>query len=218
MRALCIVCCLLLWPCLANAAGTDPATAQQWRHPDDPPPEKRRYEAEIIDVLPGHYGLLVPKGEVQLRNAQSETTRLVVFADLGGDELHSDAHALTDAMIAQLQTALDKGARPQQGTAKTIDLRVLYLGASKRQGRWWGSMTWEATLGNGELISRTEEVSTEFLMRALHLTFAAASVNLLNHPTVRDYLTEGGPADRPTRSVAGVKDAETLSPQNSRIN
>ena len=85
-------------------------------------------------------------------------------------------------------------------------------------GRWWGSMTWEATLGNGELISRTEEVSTEFLMRALHLTFAAASINLLNHPTVRDYLTEGGPADRPIRSVAGVKDAETLSPRNSRIN
>jgi|GEM_PF-4447583 len=206
MRVFCLACCLLFWSDVAIAVEPTVPAAQEWRHPDDPPPEKKRYEAEIVDVLPGHYGLLVVKGEVKLRNAQPLTTRLVVFSQPDGNELHSDAHALTDAMIAQLQAALGKGARPMAGKTKTIDLRVLYLGASQRDGRWWGTLTWEATLGNGELISRTEEVSTEFLMRALNITFAAASINLLNHPTVRDYLTEGGPEDRPTRSVASLSE------------
>jgi len=137
-------------------------------------------------------GLIAPmpvSGQAQITNAQPQTAPVIVYS-YGGTKLSSDLRSITDVMVQQTNKELSKAAQPTPGAAKTIELKVNSL-LSKYAGFHWNSnLSFDAKLGNGEVVSMTVPHTSGILQQDLNGCIAESVMMLLNDQRVRTYLAQ----------------------------
>lgn len=137
-------------------------------------------------------GLIAPMpvhGEVHVTNAQSQTGPVIVYS-YGGSKLSSDLHSITEVMVQQTTKEIAKASIPADGSAKSIELKVNSL-LSKYAGFHWNShLSFEARLGNGEVVTMTVPHTSGLLAQDLNGCIAESVMKLLNEPRVRAYLAQ----------------------------
>ena len=149
-----------------------------------------------IPFTPAEYplraGLIEPmtvNGQTEISNGQAQTGSVIVYS-YGGSKLSSDLHSITEVMVQQTSKELAKAAHPGPGAPKTIELKVNSL-LSKYAGFHWNSnLSFEAKLGNGEVIAMTVPHTSGILQQDLNGCIAESVMKLLNDQRVRAYLAQ----------------------------
>lgn len=137
-------------------------------------------------------GLIAPMpmhGSAQVTNGQPQTASVIVYS-YGGTKLSSDLHSITEVMVQQTSKELAKAAQPAPGASKTIEIKVNSL-LSKYAGFHWNSkLSFDAKLGNGEVVSMTVPHTSGVLQQDLNGCIAESVMKLLNDERVRAYLAD----------------------------
>ena len=137
-------------------------------------------------------GLIAPMpvvGQVQISNVQPESGQVIVYS-YGGTKLSSNLHAITDVMVEQATKELAKAGHPVAGTPKTIELKVNSLLSKYSVFHWNSHLSFDAKLGNGEVVSMTVPHTSGVLAQDLNGCIAESVMKLLNDPRVRSYLAQ----------------------------
>lgn len=168
MRSLIVVAALCLSGC-----GTLPFT-----------PTEYPLRAGLIAPMPVH-------GQTEVSNGQPQTEPVIVYS-YGGTKLSSDLRSITEVMVQQTSKELSKAAQPAPGDPKTMEIKVNSL-LSKYAGFHWNSnLNFDATLGNGEVVSMTVPHTSGILQQDLNGCIAESVMTLLNDQRVRTYLASDG--------------------------
>lgn len=137
-------------------------------------------------------GLVTPMpvvGQVQINNAQLETGPVIVYS-YGGTKLSSDLYTITQVMVDQATKELAKAGKPTAGAPKTIELKVNSLVSTYSVFHWNSHLSFEARLGNGQVLSMGVPHTSGVLIQDLNGCIAESVMKLLNDPRVRSYLAQ----------------------------
>lgn len=129
------------------------------------------------------------KGPTSVVNAQPSNNPVIVYS-YGGSKLSSDLRSITDVMVQQTNKELTKAAQPSAGEAKTVELKVNSLVSKYAVFHWNSTLSFEAKLGNGEVITKTVPHTSGVLLQDLNGCIAESVMMLLNDAKLRAYLAE----------------------------
>jgi len=135
-------------------------------------------------------GLIPPiavSGTATIINAQDSTAPAIVMS-YGGTSYQTDYHAVTQTMVLQATSELQKAARARSGNAKSIALKVTFLESNYIAFFYKSKITFEAKLGDGTVINQTVPHSSGNPVQDLNGCIAEAAMTMLNDPKVRAYL------------------------------
>lgn len=137
-------------------------------------------------------GLIAPMpvaGQVRITNGQPQKGPVIVYS-YGGSKLSSDLHSITEVMVKQTTKELARAAQSRDGAPKTIELKVNSLLSEYSIFHWNSHLSFDAKLGNGEVVSMTVPHTSGVLAQDLNGCIAESVMKLLNDPRVRAYLAE----------------------------
>jgi len=126
-------------------------------------------------------------GSVSVVNAQPSTEEAIVYS-YGGTKLASNYNAITAMMAAQVEGEIRKNGTARGGEAKKIELKVTYLRSTYIAMFWKSTMTYEARLGNGEVLTKTVKHGSGDLRQDLNGCVAEGVIHLLKDQKVIEYL------------------------------
>jgi len=135
-------------------------------------------------------GLIAPMpvaGQVQISNGQPQTGQVIVYS-YGGSKLGSYLRSITEVMVKQATEELAKASQPTAGAPKTVELKVNSLLSEYAGFHWNSHLSFDAKLGNGEVVSMTVPHTSGILAQDLNGCIAESVMKLLNEPRVRAYL------------------------------
>ena len=128
-------------------------------------------------------------GPVTATNAQASTEPFIVHSDIRN--LQSDLKTITEAMVQQTNSEIAKNAKVKAGgQPKSIALKVNSLVSTEIFISWKSDIVFDATLGNGKVVSKSVHHASGTLMQDLNGCIAEGVTNLLNDAQVRAYLAE----------------------------
>jgi len=149
-----------------------------------------------LSFTPAEYplrdGLIPPMdvaGQVSISNAQTSTDPQIVMSG-SGIKYQSDYHSVTEVMVRQTGKELHKAARPHAGGGKTIALKVSYLRSEYVAFFYNSKISFDATLGDGSVVSLTVPHSSGNPAQDVDGCIAEGVVKLLNDPQLRAYLAK----------------------------
>jgi hypothetical protein len=145
-------------------------------------PAEYPLRAGLIAPMPVH-------GKAEVSNGQKDAGPVIVYS-YGGSKLSSDLHSSTEVMVRQASEELSKAAQPAPGAPKTIELKVNSLLSKYFMFHWNSNLSFEAKLGNGEVVSMTVPHTSGILAQDLNGCIAESVMKLLNDPRVRAYLAQ----------------------------
>ena len=129
-------------------------------------------------------------GPTTVSNAQPATDPVIVYS-YGGTKLQSDLKAITETMVQQTNGEIAKNAKVKAGgKPKTIALKVNSLLSVYGFYSWKSSIVFDATLGDGKVVSKTVTHGSGSLQQDLNGCIAEGVMNLLNDPQVRAYMAQ----------------------------
>jgi hypothetical protein len=127
-------------------------------------------------------------GPVTATNAQPSTDPVIVYS-YGGTKLQSDLKAITETMVQQTNAEVAKRAKVKAGgTPKSIAIKVNKLLSTYGFYSWKSEIVFDATLGDGKVVSKTVTHGSGDLHQDLNGCIAEGVMNLLNDAQVRAYL------------------------------
>jgi hypothetical protein len=129
------------------------------------------------------------KGQTSVANAQPSADPVIVYS-YGGSKLSSDLRSITEVMVQQTNKELMKATQPAAGNAKTVELKVNSLVSTYAIFHWNSTLSFEARLGNGEVITKTVPHTSGVLLQDLNGCIAESVMMLLNDAKFRAYLAE----------------------------
>jgi hypothetical protein len=136
-------------------------------------------------------GLIPPfnvTGTASVSNAQPADAQYIVYS-YGGSELASNLKAITELMVEQTRKEIAKNGRASAGGPKTIALKVNSLVSKYGYAMFWrSSMQFEATLGNGQVLSFDVPHTSGSPHQNLNGNIAEGVMTLLRDDRVRTYL------------------------------
>ena len=100
----------------------------------------------------------------------------------GGRKLSSDLRSITEVRVRQTSEELSKTAQPALGAPKTIELKVNSLLSRYPFFNWNSNLSFDARLGNGEVVSKTVPHTSGVLAQDLNDCIAQSVMKLLNDP------------------------------------
>lgn len=149
-----------------------------------------------LSFTPAEYplrdGLIPPMdvaGNVVITNAQPSGDPQIVMSG-AGIKYQSDYRSITEVMVQQATKELHKAARPRNGKAKSVDLKVTYIRSEYVAFFYNSSIRFDATLGDGSVVSQTVKHSSGSPVQDLDGCIAEGVMNLLNDPQLRTYLAK----------------------------
>lgn len=149
-----------------------------------------------LSFTPAEYplrdGLIAPMdvaGKVSITNAQPSTDPAIIMSG-SGIKYQSDYHSVTEVMVQQSLKELHKAARPKSGADKSIALRVTYLKSEYVAFFYNSKISFDATLGDGSVVSMTVPHSSGNPAQDLDGCIAEGVMKLLNDPQLRAYLAK----------------------------
>jgi hypothetical protein len=130
-------------------------------------------------------------GPVTATNAQSATDPVIVYS-YGGSKLQSDLKAITETMVQQTNGELAKYATVKAGgnKPKTIAIKVKSLLSTYGFYSWSSDIVFDATLGDGRVVTKTVHHGSGDLKQDLNGCIAEGVMTLLNDSQVRTYLAQ----------------------------
>jgi hypothetical protein len=129
-------------------------------------------------------------GPATATNAQSSTDPVIVYS-YGGTKLQSDLKAITETMVQQTNGEIAKNAKVKAGgKPKVIAIKVKSLLSTYVAFSWKSDIVFDATLGNGKVVSKSVHHASGDLRQDLNGCIAEGVMNLLNDTQVRAYLAE----------------------------
>jgi len=128
-------------------------------------------------------------GKVSISNAQPSADPQIVMSG-SGIKYQSDYRSVTEVMVQQTSKELHKAARPHGGSDKSIALRVTHLQSSYVAFFYNSSITFDATLGDGSVVSMTVPHSSGNPAQDVDGCIAEGVMKLLNDPQLRAYLAK----------------------------
>ena len=129
-------------------------------------------------------------GPVTASNAQPSTEPVIVYS-YGGTKLQSDLKAITETMVQQTNGELAKWSKVRAGgQPKSIAIKVNSLLSTYGFYSWKSKIVYDATLGNGKVVSKTVTHGSGDLSQDLNGCIAEGVMFLLNDAEVRAYLAE----------------------------
>lgn len=137
-------------------------------------------------------GLIAPidtAGTVSITNAQGSKEPAIVMSG-SGIKYQSNYHDVTEVMVQQATKELQKAARVRPGAAKSIAIKVTYLYSHYIAFFYKSTITFEADLGDGTVISQTVPHSSGSPVQDVDGCIAEAVMTLLNDPQLRSYLAK----------------------------
>jgi len=148
-----------------------------------------------MDFKPAEYPLrdgLVPPfnvaGTASVSNAQPSDAQFIVYS-YGGSQLASNLKAITEVMVEQTRKEIAKNGRAGAGGQKSIALKVNSLVSKYGMAMFWrSSMQFEATLGNGQVLSFDVPHTSGSVHQNLNGNIAEGVMTLLRDDRVRAYL------------------------------
>src|SRR5262245_27490438 len=151
--------------------------------------------SRTMQFKPAEYPLrdgLVPPfnvaGTVAVSNAQPADAEFIVYS-YGGTQLASNLKAITEVMTEQTRKEIAKNGRAGPGGQKTIALKVNSLVSRYMNASFWrSSMQFEATLGNGQVLSFDVPHTSGSPQQNLNGNVAEGVMTLLKDERVRAYL------------------------------
>jgi hypothetical protein len=169
MRKILWVTCMALF---LQACGTMPYTPAEYPLRDG-----------LISSLPVN-------GTTTIENKQPATDPVIVYS-YGGSKLASTLNAITEVMVKQTQSELAKNGKvAAAGPAKSIQLKVNSLLSTYGVFYWRSNLNFEATLGDGTVITKTVPHGSGVLLQDLNGSIAESVMVLLNDEQVRAYLAK----------------------------
>jgi hypothetical protein len=128
-------------------------------------------------------------GEVDIQNAQEATETTVVYK-YGFVKLTSNYKAITQTMVEQARGEVAKnGQAPAAGgPSKSISLKVVYMHSDYKFMYWTSRLRFEATLGDGTVVSKEVPHSSGNPIQDLNGCIAESVMMLLRDEQVRAYL------------------------------
>ncbi|HET9680138.1 MAG TPA: hypothetical protein VFP95_06230 [Gammaproteobacteria bacterium] len=145
-------------------------------------PTEYPLRADLISPMPVN-------GQTRILNGQPKTGPVIVYS-YGGTKLSSDLHSITEVMVQQTRKEFSKAAQPGPGVPKTIELKVNSLLSEYAFFYWHSKLSFDAKLGNGEVVSMTVPHTSGVLLQDLNGCIAESVMKLLNDPRVRAYLAQ----------------------------
>jgi hypothetical protein len=137
-------------------------------------------------------GLIAPMdvaGTVSVTNDQPSTDPAIVLSG-SGIKYRSDYHTVTEVMVQQTIKELHKAARPHTGGGKSVRLKVNYLMSHYVAFFYNSEIRFDATLGDGTVISKTVTHSSGSPVQDIDGCVAEGVMNLLNDQGLRAYLAK----------------------------
>lgn len=130
-------------------------------------------------------------GKVSIKNVQ-ESKEPTIIHSYGGTKLQSNYQEITNTMVEQATLELERhGTVNKTGKEKTIGLKVTHLESKYIAFFWKGTMTYTASLGNGEQFEVTVKHGTGAgAAQDLSGSIADGVVSLFKHEKVLKYLSE----------------------------
>ena len=148
-----------------------------------------------LDYKPTEYPLrdgLIPafqvSGPVSVSNAQPASEEFIVYSYMG-TKLGSNLKSITDVMVEQTRKEIAKNGRAGSGAPKTIALKVNSLVSRYMNAMFWrSSIQFEATLGNGQVVSFDVPHTSGNPHQNLNGNIAEGVMTMLRDERVRAYL------------------------------
>jgi hypothetical protein len=151
-------------------------------------------------IYPLRAGLIPPfdvAGDVKVTNGEASKESVIVYK-YSFAKLTSNYHEITQTMVDQVKRELENNGKKSAtgGPAKTIDLKVTYLLSKYSFFKWNSKLTFTATLGDGQLITKDVTHGSGNLYQDLNGCIAEAAMMFLNDGTLHAYLakTDADPA------------------------
>jgi hypothetical protein len=136
-------------------------------------------------------GLIPPftlAGSAAVSNAQPADAEFIVYSYMG-TQLASNLKAITDVMVEQTRKEIAKNGRAGAGGQKSIALKVNSLVSRYMNAMFWrSSIQFEATLGNGQVLSFDVPHTSGSPQQNLNGNIAEGVMTLLRDERVRAYL------------------------------
>jgi hypothetical protein len=127
-------------------------------------------------------------GPVTVTNAQTATTP-VVISSYAGNGLTASLNEITEVMVRQTQKEVVKNGHLTGNDApKTITLRVDSLQSNYIAFFFKSELSFQATLGDGQVIQQTVHHASGVLPQDLDGCIAESVMTLLNDARVKNYL------------------------------
>ncbi len=149
-----------------------------------------------LSFTPAEYplrdGLIPPMdvaGTVSISNAQTSSDPQIVMSG-SGIKYQSDYHKVTEVMVQQANKELHKAARAHDGSDKSIALKVTYIQSDYVAFYYNSKITFDATLGDGNVVSMTVPHSSGSPVQDIDGCIAEGVMKLLNDPQLRAYLAK----------------------------
>ena len=145
-------------------------------------------------IYPLRAGLIPPfdvSGDVKVTNGEPSKESVTVYK-YSFATLTSNYHEITQTMVDQVRRELENSGKKSAtgGPAKTIDLKVTYLLSKYSFFKWNSKLTFMATLGNGQVITKDVTHGSGNLIQDLNGCIAEAAMVFLNDETVHAYLAK----------------------------
>jgi hypothetical protein len=146
-------------------------------------PKEYPLRAGLVPTLDVH-------GTVTASNAQPSTDAFIVYS-YSGSKLGSNLHDITQVMVQQTNEELQKnGHQVSSGSPKSIAIKVDSLVSRYSNAFYWKStITFQATLGDGEVIEMDVHHASGILAQDLNGCIAEGVMTLLNDKRVKTYLS-----------------------------
>ncbi|MBP7370998.1 MAG: hypothetical protein KA902_06105 [Arenimonas sp.] len=151
-------------------------------------------------IYPLRAGLIPPfdvSGDVKVTNGEPSKESVIVYK-YTFVKLTSNYHEITQTMVDQVRRELENNGKKSAagGPAKTIDLKVTHLLSKYSFFKWNSKLTFTATLGNGQVITKDVTHGSGELYQDLNGCIAEAAMVFLNDETLHAYLakTDADPA------------------------
>jgi hypothetical protein len=126
-------------------------------------------------------------GPVTVSNAQPSTDEAIVYS-YGGSKLASDLKSITETMVVQTRSELEKNGRSRPGSPKSIALKVDSLLSRYIAFYWNSKIVFQATLGNGQVLNFEVPHTSGSVHQNLNGNIAEGVMTLLGDDRVRAYL------------------------------
>ena len=149
-----------------------------------------QYTPTIYSLGNGLVPQLTVSGDTAIINDQPSTDQVIVYS-YHGSRLASNLNAITAVMVQQATDELKKNGRVTPGTQhKTIALKVNSLLSEYVFFSWKSNLQYQATLGDGTVISAFANHASGFLEQDLNGCIAEAVIELYKDQRVQDYLAK----------------------------
>jgi len=126
--------------------------------------------------------------EVVITNTQTDAEKRIIHK-YAFTKFESNYNAITQLMVDQAKVELAKNGRVVPGAAaKRIDVKVVYMASMYKTMYWKSNLRFEATLGDGTVITKTVPHASGNPIQDLNGCVAESVMMLLRDEQVRAYL------------------------------